>query len=412
MANGDSTRKVGLVLSGGGAFGAYEVGAIKALYSGQSPATASAPLDPDVFSGTSVGNFNAAVLAMNKGGAQASAKRLHDIWTNDVADNDDGRGNGVYRMRGNPADYLDPRVPGGPLELFQRIFGDATTFGGFAARRAWKFFFGEGRQLHRAANFVDVSLLLDIDPFEKLVRNSIDPTALRESPKDLRVEATNWTTGKAEAFRFQNVNRTDDETWHIIRASAAIPCLFPPVKMLSTYFIDGGVVMNTPIKPAIDRGATEIHVVILDPTVAELPRGYAENTWDAFNRVYMAMMAAKITADIVSAESVNKGIDIIERAAAGEIDAGDAKRFLGTAKLILGKLEAEGSLPRKLTIHRYYPKRPLGGMLGMLNFHRPAIDALIEEGYNDVLAHNCGDNKCVIPQAVKAAQSAAAGSQT
>jgi predicted acylesterase/phospholipase RssA len=66
--DGNSVVKAGLVLSGGGAFGAYEVGAIKALYSGHSRATAGAPLDPDIFVGTSVGNFNAAVLAMNKGG--------------------------------------------------------------------------------------------------------------------------------------------------------------------------------------------------------------------------------------------------------------------------------------------------------------------------------------------------------
>ena len=60
--------------------------------------------------------------------------------------------------------------------------------------------------------------------------------------------------------------------------------------MLNNYFIDGGVVMNTPIKPAIDHGADELHVISLDPSIPELPGKYADNTWDAFNRVYTAMV--------------------------------------------------------------------------------------------------------------------------
>src|SRR5580692_11928836 len=112
----ESNHTAGLVLSGGGAFGAYEVGVINALYSGKSPATAGVALDAGVFAGTSVGSLNAAILAMNKGGAEASAKRLHDIWIHHVADNGDGRGNGVYRVRGHIGNYLDVRIPGSPLE--------------------------------------------------------------------------------------------------------------------------------------------------------------------------------------------------------------------------------------------------------------------------------------------------------
>jgi NTE family protein len=46
-----------LVLSGGGAYGAFSVGVIKALFAGRSPSTGYQPLQPGIFTGTSVGAF-------------------------------------------------------------------------------------------------------------------------------------------------------------------------------------------------------------------------------------------------------------------------------------------------------------------------------------------------------------------
>ena len=91
METHGSTAKTALVLSGSGAYGAYEVGVIKALYAGNSPATRFTALDADVFAGTSMGGFSAAVMAMDTGGAHESVARLEHIWTEEVADNGDGR---------------------------------------------------------------------------------------------------------------------------------------------------------------------------------------------------------------------------------------------------------------------------------------------------------------------------------
>ena len=54
--------KEALILSSGGANGAYEVGVMRGLFSGESPATGYLPLDPDVFKGSSIGALNAAVM--------------------------------------------------------------------------------------------------------------------------------------------------------------------------------------------------------------------------------------------------------------------------------------------------------------------------------------------------------------
>ena len=392
-------NKTALVLSGGGAYGAYEVGVMQALFKGRSPST-SGPLDPHVFVGTSVGSFNAAVLAMNKGGAVESIERLQAIWKDRIADNGDGRGNGVYRIRGNPEGYLDPRLPGSPIEQFQRLIADTTSLGRAAAPRVLNLLSPKGNLLDGIKSLVDISLFLDVDPFCHLVEESIEPRAVRESGKVLRVTATGWQTGDCQEFNFRRM--TDEETWPAIRASAAIPGLFPPVKIWNEVFIDGGVVQNTPIKPAVDEGATEIHVISLNPQMTQLPESHIENTLDTFNRVYTAMLTTMINEDIESARWVNDGIEVLERVEAGEnVHSDTMRRFARVAGVISRRLHADGKLPSKLTIHRYYPGRYLGDMLGMLNFHRAAIDEMMEDGYADTCAHDCNANNCVIPAVVQ-----------
>jgi len=71
--SGPAPPPAAFVLSGGGAYAAYEVGVMKALSRGESPVTAHVPVDPAVLTGTSAGAFNAALLASHTGAAFASA---------------------------------------------------------------------------------------------------------------------------------------------------------------------------------------------------------------------------------------------------------------------------------------------------------------------------------------------------
>jgi hypothetical protein len=87
----------------------------------------------------------------------------------------------------------------------------------------------------------------------------------------------------------------------------------------------------------------------------------------------------------------------------------DGKRFIRAARTIRRRLERDGTLPRKVTIHRYYPRRRLGGVMGLLNFERGTIDAMIEQGYEETCSHDCGANGCVIPEIRRKSRSAAAG---
>src|SRR5258708_1348975 len=99
-------RKVALVLSGGGANRASEVGVVKALLAGRSPATDFQPLAPDIVSGTSIGALNAAFLVSQWAELGAAAGgALERLWLERLAGGI--RGNGVFRLRGNPLDLAD-----------------------------------------------------------------------------------------------------------------------------------------------------------------------------------------------------------------------------------------------------------------------------------------------------------------
>ena len=64
---GSSVEKTAMVLSGGGAYAAYGVGVMRALFAGESPATGHTPLDPGIYAGASAGAFNAAYMVSQQG---------------------------------------------------------------------------------------------------------------------------------------------------------------------------------------------------------------------------------------------------------------------------------------------------------------------------------------------------------
>src|SRR5262252_5790761 len=91
--------KHAVILSGGGANGAYEIGVMKALFAGLSPATNYQPLEPDIFVGTSVGSCNAAFLVAQWATYNTlSIANLERIWLDNVSSNGQKCDNGVFRV--------------------------------------------------------------------------------------------------------------------------------------------------------------------------------------------------------------------------------------------------------------------------------------------------------------------------
>jgi NTE family protein len=312
--------KSGLVLSGGGANGAYEVGVLKALLLGRSPATGHEPLLPDSIASTSIGSFNAAVLLSHSysRGWHDGIAALESIWTDQMA----------------------------------------------APRAMSEFVTGSGGVAHRVTELFDISTFLTPEPSEELVRSTVFPARIRDSSVALRVTATQWEKGTLRVF--SNTEFSDEIGTSIVRASGAIPGLFPPVAIGGDLFVDGGVVLNTPLKPAIEAGADVLHVIYLDPELGSVPLRRVGSTVDAMGRLFIASFAATMRRDLAVATSINDDV-------------------------------AAGLRPQRrlITIHLYHPQEDTGGALGMLDFDRDRVVALAALGYKDAIEHDCTTAGCL-----------------
>jgi predicted acylesterase/phospholipase RssA len=398
MAIVDETQAV--ILSGGGGYGAYEVGIMKALLGGEMAGAGYQRIEPGIFTGTSVGSFNATIMVSQPGiSSGQTAEELERIWLNEVAGTSLRCGNGVFRFRGNLLRFLDPACYANPLGPFEQLGNDASFVAGSFFSRGINFLATQGSLANRLFQFVDLSALISVEPFLEMLKRTIRSDDIRHSDRKLRVVATNWETGEVKAFENNDVA---DKAFgpQMIMASAAIPGLFPPVKIGEQLYVDGGTVMNTPLKSALQAGATTMHVVYLDPDVGNIPIRRLMNSIDTFDRVFTIMLATKINEDIITASWINQGLRVMELAAhagsAGDLSGADITAFVRVAAQIEARIQ-EGRPYRKLTIHRYHPKDDLGGPLGMLDFSEESIVSLIARGYEDAVFHDCDQSQCIFP---------------
>jgi NTE family protein len=239
-------RRVGLVLSGGGARGAYEVGVLAHLFEHVLPKLPP-DFDFDVVSGTSVGAIHASyVAATSKWEGAQRARGLSDTWKNMEVEQ-------VVRL--GVGDLL-----GVPLRAL-----------GFSQLRR--------RAGGKAKAPEVIGGLLDVSPLERIVAERVPWSALRESlstprPRALCVLCTEVGSGRVAVF--MDGPLADPTPWATdpnimaipteinavhARASAAIPFLFPAVRIGDRYYVDGGLRMNTPLSPALRLGCERLLVI-------------------------------------------------------------------------------------------------------------------------------------------------------
>ena len=388
-----SASQTAIVLSGGGAYGAFALGVMKVLFAGRSPATNYQPLEADLFVGTSVGAFNAAVMAghQNESSLQ-TVQHLQDIWLTRIAEGPDTCGNGILRLRGDPIEYLNPNCYREPSRLVAEFGSDLLTFSGYFLARSANFFASSGPLLDRALSLVNIASFVDSSPFHRLLRDVIVEEDIRLSSKRLCIAATNWVTGMP--VYFHNSDFHDSLGIQAIAASTAVPGVIPPVRIGDDLFVDGGVVENTPLSPAIDLGATDLHVIYLDPVPRFIPLTAEANTTATLLRVYYTMLATKLSEDIETARWINAGIQALRSVAQNDPGSADQLRdFIRVEDKLMHAMRSY----KMLTIHRYFPRAVLGGSLGMLEFDVTNILAALEEGERMAMVHDCVENRCVIP---------------
>jgi NTE family protein len=380
-----SARKHAIILSGGGGYGAYEVGVLKALLTGKSPVTGFQPLVPEIVTGTSVGAYNATFMVSRLGaGAAQAAHDLERVWLERVCGGLGRCGNGVFRVRLDPGEYVQPTcyMPD-PLRPFTTTVQDTAYLAAQLVARTISALQSHGSLLRRAIEEIDLSAAVDTAPYDDLIRETIDFDAVGRSPVALSVFATAWKTGAPK--RFDNASGT--LTAQAVQASASIPGLFPPTVVDGEAYVDGGLSINTPLAPAIAAGAEVIHVIFLDPKMSDIAIRVPLSTVTELYRMVAIMFANETRAQIVAIDRVNRALHALEHLSP-KAGAETLSALLQTLPLLREHV-ARTKTYRPLEVHVYRPSPDVvEGLSGFLNFRRSYTQKLIDAGYSDAVGRS------------------------
>lgn len=232
---GTDHKKIGLILSGGGARAAYQVGVLKAINK-ILPKTSGNPYD--IIAGTSAGAINGVALASYAEHHHIGIRHLERIWTN-------FKPNLIYRT-----DFK------GVVKTLSRL--TRTTLIG----RKYK---------HDRVSLLDNAplrgLLSEVIKFDN-IQKAIDSGALHA----MCVTGSGLDSGESVSFfqghysivnwqRHRRIGYRSRIGIDHLMASSAIPMIFPSVKINQEYYADGAVRQLAPISPALHLGAEKILVI-------------------------------------------------------------------------------------------------------------------------------------------------------
>lgn len=401
--NGDPMprhRSQAMVLTGAGAYAAYEVGVMKALLSGMSPATNFEPLHPDAFVGSSVGAMNAAVMLSNAElGLTSAVQNLESIWLDQIAQgrNADGSprcGNGVYRIRGLPFETLSRTcLQNQPVKAFTDFFRDSLAVMESSISMIGRAVQARGSVLGRLLGQFDISSLVTSEPFQESLKSIVSIDKIARSSIALRVFAMNFSTGKTRLFDNSDFRRLG---YQPLLASTALPAFFPPHIVDGDPYIDGSTLMNTPLLPAV-REFDSLYLVYMDPDIRNISLQRLQNLVDVLDRVQVVTFAYNMERDIREARMINRALSVVAAGPVeGQLSAEDLHAFLSTASQLYRRIQ-EGKPYGQRVIHRFHPQDDLGGSLGLMNIDVGKIQRLIDRGYEDAATHDCTESGCVIP---------------
>ena len=316
-----------LVLSGGGARGAYEVGALSELL----PELERRGEAPRIVVGTSVGAFNAAFIAAN---AHRPAREALDD------------GIEVWRELG----WRDSLAP----------FG---AFGGEPVRRR---IVAQALGVQRTR----IHALLDPSPLEKTLARIVDFDQVARNVEEGALDAaavatTSALSGRTVVFHSGGPSPEHDPVRQIdyvatpltsehVRASGAIPGLFPAVHVGSPerargWYFDGGTRLNTPIKPALELGADRVVVIGLNsiaPGPEELAGPHRPDVYEATAQIMQALLTDRLADDMRELASEN-------------MPDGDGERLIPYIFVAPQKRDELGAIAARVWRERYSGTRGL-----------------------------------------------------
>ena len=267
-----SPGKLGLVLSGGGARGAFQVGVYERLL--RDPRFAAGPA---VISGTSAGAINGALIVAGK-----SPREMAEFW-NGIADNPPATASEVFfdtavrsfaRLTFN--EVLSTILPSRRwVSLYRRASNHfPPRRGSFLALWVEYLLTTRFELISHFLEGVREPFVADTGPLRERLRDAIGGDHLPRSDVRLAINTVDAHTGGVVRFVNQSTPLTRPPDYNIvdkisvdmILASASIPLLFPPVTVNNRQLWDGGLLVNTHLAPVVALGAQEIiTVLVTDP---------------------------------------------------------------------------------------------------------------------------------------------------
>lgn len=356
-----------LVLSGGGARGAYQVGVLRGL------ARRLPGLRFSIITGVSAGAINATFMAAHPGSLAEAASELCDLWVGLTVER-------VFRV-------------------------DASSLARYFTQWAARLASGS------VADAADVAGLVDTRPLYETIRHAsatvdgeyigIERNLEQGRLKACALTALNYTTGQTVTW----VQGHNVPSWHQARhrsvharicvdhvmASSSLPLFFPAVRLGDTWYGDGGIRLSTPLVPALRLGAARILAISphYEPSFleAERPksRGYPPPA-QILGHLVEAVFLDVLDEDVRRLQGINQLLTKLPPGERGDLRHVDVRLLRPSQDL--GELAAQYE-PRLPSGFRYLV-RSLGtretntsDFLSMVMFQPDYLQRLIEIGEAD-----------------------------
>lgn len=362
--------KVGLLLTGGGARAAYQVGVLCAIAE-LLPKDTRNPFP--VICGTSAGAINATSLAVAANNFYEGVQQLERVWANFHVRQ-------VYR-----SDLIGVLKNG--LRCLISLFSPEY-----------------GR--HRAISLLDnaplESLLLRRIPF-RMIQHGIRTGALHA----LGITAWGYTSSQSVTFyqgaksikAWKRAQRVGVSTYigvkHLM-ASSAIPFFFPAVKLNREFFGDGSMRQLTPISPALHLGAEKVLIIGLHKETDILPERISAPSYPSFAQIaghaMNSIFVDSLDVDLERLQRINETLKMIpdDKLREKNIKLRPVETMMISPSVEINEIAQNFAQSLPTTMRYLY--RAVGAMnpngstlLSYVLFEAPFCQALIELGRNDAL---------------------------